>query len=213
MRIVFPRPGARVIESRSGVFNRDWLRWLREMWEGLGWSSSIPVYADLWIGGSSMGESLDLSPQGTIDGNLTAPTFGEGADTGRACEFRLPNSYIEGTDLLPFSEFLADDSGGIDPDHRVVLELSHGEAKGGEVLDQTAAETVLVGPLEVIDKVITTQFTAISGSGLLKGSVVSVRIARLGDSDARDDAEPAMLLLGVGLKYQTAGIGWEVAFP
>lgn len=153
-------------------------------------------------------EIFTVLDDGAIVGGLRTRRMPAGIDTPAVFEVRLPNDYRPGTDLRLFVEWApVDGSAG-----NVVFSVEHAGAASGETMPASSTESKTVASPASAAMVERTEFSDIDGAAFVKGTVVCVRIARAG-TDAGDTYADDISILGVGIKYQREGIGWESEYP
>jgi len=194
------------ITIERGRFAPFWMQWLQQLHTLLGFGSQT-IYRDCFCGGSQAEAWVGDTSLAAVDGDLTAPQLRNGQDDGRIAEFRLPNDYKDGTDLEPFAVWAPSSAAA----GNVVIELSYAASDEGTALSETAESMTTAVP-ETAYAPTRTDFTAISGTNLVKGSIVIFGAMRDGDAVA-DSYGADCVFLGVGFKYQAEGIGHEKAFP
>jgi hypothetical protein len=212
MRVTPLNPGQPIAEGGRQPIDREWYAWLRRLIDALGFTPAAPMYADLYVPFSAMdttGAALSLLG---VAGNIQWLAFPDGSTQEVRADARLPNNYRNGSPLQWFLEWMpiSDDAGS------VVWSVEWSNAASGFDFSQTTTQNVTVltsePGSELGFKIVRTALAEIPGTGLVKGSHLLVEISRLGAS-ASDTYPTSAMLLGLGIKYQAEGIGWEVAHP
>lgn len=197
-----PNPGQPVAE-KGGAIDREWFAWLRRLLDALGFTPSVPVYADLPV---TVTDTSNMSTATSV-GGVGHPTFVDGSTTSMRFAAVLPNNYLNGTAIkLAALWSPTDGTAG-----NVVLRIRYSAAGGGETLPASTDQDKTVAAPAVDDRLTLTEWTDIPGSGLEKGDLILGVLQRVGADAADTYAAP---VFGFPLlKYQIDGSGWEVAHP
>ncbi len=190
------------MEGRA--LHRDWHRFLREVWESIGWSSSVPVYEHLYMPAFAM---VSNGSTAAVDGGVFAMAAADAANTFFDWSFRLPSSYVAGTDVGIYAEWCGLAAGT----DNVVLRNAYGFAAVGEELTE-ADSTDYTAAAAGDGIIVRTTLDDIPGGSLVKGSTIIGGLSRRGN-DAADTLAASIALMGVGLIFRREGIGREVRHP
>jgi hypothetical protein len=201
----YPRPSAEVVEGGTRPFSKAWGRFLRDIWSALGYNHDDPIFNGLFLGFADL-DNTSAVPLATIDGRISTLSFDSSTFHGTGFSFRLPNDYLDGTDLKPYIVWApADATSGT-----VVWYLDHLYAAVGGVLPSSTTESVTVDAPETSEELARKDMTDIPGSTFVRGGIVTGKVSRDGTSDTYANNA---LLLGVGFEYQIQGNGSRNAHP
>ena len=56
MNVNFTRNDQPIAQGQKQPVDRDWFRFLRDLWRGAGFDASVPMYGDLYVSPSAMGD-------------------------------------------------------------------------------------------------------------------------------------------------------------
>lgn len=204
---LFPPPRFAPIAAK-GIVTDLWFEWMRSVYAYAGFSDQ-EIYSTAFVGGPSTYPIYGANTMVAIpgSGDLKAPQMPDGSTSGRTSSFCLPNNYRVGTDILPFIKWACTTAAA----GNAVLRLISGAINDGAALVEDS-EDITASSVAVAGAPITTEFAAIDGAPLAKGSYVHLCPLRIG-GDAADTLAATCALLGVGFKYQVDGVGHEKAFP
>lgn len=208
MRLLIPPPGYRVVDN-TGRATTEWQRWIRQVWEVLGFSPQVPMFGGVYVGGPQMEASAGDSSLATVDGSVALPQLRDGNTDSRVGCLRLGNDYREGSDITPYVEWMALSSADGDVRLRLSYGISYPEI-GSAVSEVT--ETITSASIEAEYELVRASFTAVTGTNFVKGTVFPFEIARIG-GDAADTHGADAVLVGFGLKYEREGLGHEEIHP
>lgn len=207
LRLGLPARIAPVTDTTPAPFQQYWVQWLTDLAKSLGWAKDVPVWRDDLVFPASAvyipAASVTVDTLVDTVGILTVPprTIGYLLFTAR-----LPNAYKDGTQVVPFLEWipLSADVGDLP------FRLDTSYAKLGEAFSAMNSDLVTATIAEPSDRIIQrTEFPAIGGSTWTKGTSVQCTLWYFGSSTYTDSYG----LLNCGFKYQGEGVGQEVMHP
>lgn len=204
MRLGMPVVGQPVAQGQSVAIDRDWYRFLRGLWTGLGFDHGAKMYDEL------AAQAMSWSNAGGF--TLEAPTthtrvasFASGADQYGSFELRLPNTYRPGTALKPWLDWGASSSAA----GTVAWRFVYGVVGLNEAFpSETALSESAITPESTIGQ--RTEFDDIAGTGLAPGDVLLCAIKRAGTVDTYGTAVRAF---AAGVKFEAVAVGHEEAHP
>ncbi|NJK31133.1 MAG: hypothetical protein HC927_01270 [Deltaproteobacteria bacterium] len=164
----------------------------------------MPVYEHLYLPAFAMVTNASTA---AVDGGVFALVAADAANTFFDYTFRLPSSYVPGTNVGIYAEWCGLAAGT----SNVVLRNLYGCAAVGEELVQADSSdyTAAAGGDGVL---VRTTFDDIPGDDLVKGSTIIGAVTRRG-ADASDTFAASIALMGVGLIFRREGVGREVRHP
>lgn len=187
--------------------SRGWRMFFSQLASALGLDAGTPIYQDHWIDANIMGQIGGAASDFVISGETKALGVVDG-DIAFQFSFKLPNNYKDGTDILPYFEWIANSAST----NSVRWVFGYSIANDNEAFSTEVEEVSLKAWGGVALVRTSVDLTEISGSLLSKGAVISCKVARNG-SHLSDTLAETVGLLGVGIKYQVDGVGNEKRFP
>lgn len=208
MSLRFPRTDHPVAQGRPERFSGEWLRWLRDLWRSLGFDVDAPIYKDLAVSGAGLNLDGSGASMATFVGSVLMPSFPDGSSNASYFGVELPNSYRDGTDLKPFLRWAPSSAAA----GAVAWELEVASGGDGDAITTSTTESATSTAPGVSHQVTRADFDDIDGDDLVRGSVLSCRLSRLGGA-AGDTYAADAFALTVGFKYQSDGIGSPEVHP
>ncbi len=167
---------------------------------------ATPAWNDYSVAAHSMRDGATPPTWAAWNGTLRAPSFINAATTDLHCSFELLHDWMEGSDFEVHV-------------HWTPSTTNTGNCKWGldySILTSTGAAaaptTVTITPAAngVVRQESLSTFGTISGAGLTIGTIIDVRIYRLGN-DAADTFTGNAFLHSVGLHHQSDSLGSRTA--
>ena len=168
----------------------------------------------LWIAQPGKWNSIAIPSTSLFNKGISGPTFSDltgnvgtylfspGVDQQLYCNFMIPHNYAEGTDIIPFINYIptSGNSGG------VVWSLDYTWCNNGDTFSSPSTLSITTTTTNITNNYDSSDFTPISGTGMKISSSLLCRIYRNG-TNVSDTYPDNIGLLSIGFKHQTLGLG------
>lgn len=201
-----PIPGTPVLANK--LFAANWQEFFRNVAAMLGQNKDLTVWDGSWIPSSAMDDVDATVVQVTLDGGAKVLGLPTGVNNILRFEQMLPNNYRAGQPINVYPVWAPEDATA----GNVRFRYGYSYADEGDVFSTDVKNVEDFAAPGAISKMVRSEFsTNIPGTGLVPGSVLSMRLERRG-GHANDTYGGSAGILGVALRWPIAGIGSETEF-